>query len=68
MQDYSLAFWDISDDFKFEKTFSTDLDVLQIYIKYIEFCGVWLTFDQKNILFIWDIERESSVRLPQKHL
>lgn len=67
MQDYTLAFWDISDNFKFEKTFSTDLDVLNVYIKYIEFCGTWITFDQKNVIFIWDIEREHSVKLPHRN-
>jgi len=28
MQDYTLAFWDASDDFSFEKTISAHLDVL----------------------------------------
>jgi len=43
------------------------LDVLQIYIKYIEYCGRWVTIDQKNVISIWDIERESSLQLPNRH-
>jgi hypothetical protein len=59
LQDYTLAFWDLSDDFKFEKTFSTDLDYLQVFIKYIDYCGQWITYDLKNVIFVWDIEMES---------
>ncbi|CDW80516.1 rna recognition motif [Stylonychia lemnae] len=67
LQDYTLAFWDISDNFKFEKTFSTNLDVLNVFIKYIEFSGTWITYDQKNVIFVWDIERESSIKLPHRN-
>ena len=67
MQDYTLAFWDVADGFKFEKTFSTELDVLHVFIRYIEYCGTWLTYDQKNQLYIWDIELEHSLKLPSKH-
>jgi len=41
--------------------------VLQIFIKYIEYCGLWITIDQKNRIFLWDIEKESSRKLPPKH-
>ena len=41
--------------------------MLNVFIKYIEFSGQWLTYDQKNVIFIWDIERESSVKLPHKN-
>jgi WD40 repeat protein len=67
LQDYSLSFWDMSDNFTYEKTFSANLDVLQIFIVYIEYCTRWVTIDQKNCIYIWDIERESSRMLPKRH-
>jgi WD40 repeat protein len=67
LQDYTLAFWDAADQFKFEKTFSTDLENLQVFIKYIDYCGTWITHDLKNVIFVWDIEMESFQKLPALH-
>ena len=67
LQDYSLAFWDQNDNFTFEKSFSAHLEVLQIFIKYVEYCTTWLTIDQKNVLYIWDIEKETAEALPKRH-
>ncbi|CDW75100.1 rna recognition motif [Stylonychia lemnae] len=67
LQDYSLAFWDQSDNFSFEKTFNAHLEVLQIFIKYVEYCTTWITVDQKNSIYVWDIEKESAIQLPKRH-
>eukprot|EP00347_Sterkiella_histriomuscorum_P004350 403360783 len=67
LQDYSLAFWDQADNFTFEKTFNPHLEVLQIYIKYVEYCTTWLTVDQRNQIYIWDIEKETAQQFPKRH-
>ena len=45
LQDYSLSFWDQNDNFKFEKSFPSNLDSLSVFIFYVEFCTTWLTAD-----------------------
>ena len=45
LQDFTIAFWDLSDGFNFEKFFPGNVDVLQIFIRYIEYCGRWCTID-----------------------
>ncbi len=67
LQDYSLAFWDQADNFAYEKTFSPHLELLQIFIKYVEFCTTWMTIDQRNNIYVWDIEKETCVQLPKRH-
>lgn len=41
--------------------------MLQIYIKYIEYCTTWLTVDQRNNIYTWDIEKEQATALPKRH-
>ena len=41
--------------------------MLQIFIKYVEFCTAWITVDQRNVINMWDIEQETGEQLPRRH-
>jgi len=60
--DYTLSFWDMCDDLKFEKTFKTDMRNEQIY--YIEFIGQWVTFDKDGNMWVWNLEEETAELFP----
>jgi hypothetical protein len=62
--DYSLSFWDLQDDFKFEKTFVVSENILNEQIYYIEFAGTWITVDQEANLYTWSLEAESCTKFP----
>ena len=65
--DHTLSFWDVQDDYKFEKIIHSENSNLEDQIFYINHIGTWLTIDQKSNLFLWDIEEELPEKLPQKH-
>lgn len=78
--DYTMSFWDVNDDFKFEKIINPQSDdlftqsilsgnnvSLHSSIYYINHIGTWLTIDQKSQIFLWDIEEEKADLLPQRH-
>ena len=67
MQDFTLSFWDAKDNFKFEKSFSTNQEKLQESIWYIEYCSQWITIDSKNRIHKWDLTNESYTSLPDNH-
>jgi hypothetical protein len=54
--DYTITFWDFSDNFKYEKSYNYDSENLRDQIYYIEFCSRWLTVDQTHKIHIIDIE------------
>lgn len=62
--DHTLSFWDLQDNFKFEKSFKIQekLKIEQIY--YIEFANQWLTVGQDANIQLWDIQEESSRWFP----
>jgi WD40 repeat protein len=62
-----LSFWDIADNFNFEKNIKAISDVLHIYIKYVEYCTTWITVDHRNNIYSWDIEKETSLVFPKRH-
>lgn len=68
LQDYTLSFWDYSDDFSFEKCFKTVHSVphLQTRIWYLEF-GHWVTSDRTHALNEWDIYSEKCRQWPKRH-
>lgn len=66
--DYSLSFWDFSDNFKYEKSFHYSTESLQDQIYYIEFWSKWLTVDQSYKIWFFDIENHSKIEtLPALH-
>ena len=67
LNDYSLSFFDASDNFKFEKTFQYTSAFLHSSIFYVEFSGDWITTDQGNNLFLWNIAEETYRRFPERH-
>lgn len=60
LQDYSLAFWEQGDGFKFEKTLNYTLTKLQTNIWHIGALKKWLTSDRSNTLRIWSMENGTS--------
>ena len=65
--DHTLSFWDVQDDYKFEKIIHSNSHSLEDQIYYINHIGTWLTIDQESHLFLWDIEEETPEALPRKH-
>ena len=57
MKNFTLSFWDASDNFKFEKVINTSLVApdYQMNIWYIEFLDSWATTDKTGALHVWDI-------------
>ena len=68
LQDYTMSFWDYSDDFTFEKCFKTVhcIQHLQSRIWYLEF-GYWVTSDKTHVLNEWDIYSERCKPWPKRH-
>lgn len=60
LKDYSLSFWDATDQFEDEKNFNVSSFAVdyQINIWYIEFLNCWMTTDRSNIINVWNIESE----------
>ncbi|EAR87863.2 WD domain, G-beta repeat protein (macronuclear) [Tetrahymena thermophila SB210] len=60
LKDFSLCFWDRSDNFKYEKQISIQsfMSDYQTNIWYLEFPNCWVTTDAKNQLYEWDLEKE----------
>ncbi|KAL4499692.1 hypothetical protein ABPG72_017232 [Tetrahymena utriculariae] len=60
LKDFSLSFWDRSDNFKYEKQISIQsfMSDYQTNIWYLEFPNCWVTTDAKNQLYEWDLEKE----------
>ena len=61
--DYSMAFWDFSDNFKYEKWVQYDNEILKDQIFYIEFWSKWLTVDQDQRIHIIDIDSPDEAEL-----
>ena len=58
--DYTISFWDVNDDFKFEKIIRPLSDELLSQIYYINHIGSWLTIDQKSQIFFMGYWRRKS--------
>ena len=51
-----MSFWDVQDNFKTEKSINFPLSYnCHTKIWYLESFDVWITNDQSNHLFFWDI-------------
>ncbi len=73
MKDYSLSFWDASDNFGYEMSFSISgfcqNSAESIY--YLEEMDMWLTTDRSSSICVWNIateELDHEVRLPGGHV
>ena len=61
LKDFSLSFWDATDNYEAEKNFfiSNYSTEYQNNIWYIEFLDTWVTTDKTNAIWDWNIETES---------
>ena len=60
LKDFSICFWEASDNFKFEKALWINLIQVdyQTNIWFIDFLTTWVTTGQHNCLYAWDLETE----------
>lgn len=60
MKDFTLVFWERSDGFQFQKSFSTVqyLDEYSTDIWHLERSRMWLTTNRVNAIYVWDLVEE----------
>ena len=73
MRDSTVCFWDLDDNFKYEKLVPSSLEYFQYRIWFVDSGmpgydnDLWLTTDKTNVIHSWDIKNECHTCLPHVH-
>lgn len=64
LKDFSMSFWDASDNFGFEKSMQTakHCQEMQSSIWYLEYFQKWVTGDNAGAICVWDLQEEKPQR------
>ena len=66
--DYTMSFWDTSDNFNFEKTILNKSTNLHTQIYYINYWSYWLTVDDDWYIHVWNLTDDTYETLPRKNI
>lgn len=58
LRDNSISFWELADNYRFEKKLKCNAPNLQINIWCIDSLERWITIDKTNSIYVWHLQSE----------